>query len=130
MKRLMFFAALVAVALSVSVAAGSAFAAVVYNAVPNPLPPNVASLGFEATSTSEFGDYVHLGDANRLLKTVTVTMSDWALYSDYASDVRYSGNSVSWTHPITVNVYANHLGGNGAPDKLLGSVTQSITIPS
>ena len=60
-KRLMFFAALVVAALSVSLAAGSAFAASpVYNAIPSPLPPNVASVGYEATSTSEFGDYVHL----------------------------------------------------------------------
>ena len=58
-KRLMFFAALVVAALSVSLAAGSALAASpVYNAIPSSLPPNVASVGFEATSTSEFGDYV------------------------------------------------------------------------
>src|SRR6478672_9341565 len=126
MKRLMFFAALVAVVLSVSVAAGSAFAAVVYNAVPNPLPPNVASVGYEATSTSEFGDYVHLAGTNRNLSRVTVTMSDWALYADYASDVRYLGNSTSWSHPITVNVYSNHLGANGAPDTLLASKTQNV----
>ena len=58
-KRLMFVAALVAAALTTSLAAGSAIAAgVVYDAIPSPLPPNVASLGYEATSTSEFGDYV------------------------------------------------------------------------
>lgn len=101
----------------------------VYDAVPNPLPPNVASLGFEATSTSEFGDYVHLGGTNRNLNNVTVTMSDWALYSDYSSDGRYSANPVSWTHPITVNVYSNHLGAGGVPDTLLATMTQTITIP-
>ena len=108
-RRMMFFAALVVASLSVSLAAGSAFAASVYNATPNPLPPNVASLGFEATSTSEFGDYVHLAGTDRRLTTVTVTMSDWALYSDYASDIRYSGNSATWSHPITVNVYNTSL---------------------
>jgi Right handed beta helix region len=131
-KRLMFFAALVVAALSVSLAASSAFAAsVVYDATPSPLPPGVPSLGFEATSTSEFGDYVHLSttNANRRLDTVTVTMSDWALYSDYSSDPRYSGNSDTWSHPITVNVYSNHLGTNGAPDTLLATTTQLIAIP-
>jgi hypothetical protein len=128
--RLMFYAALIVAALSVSMAASSALAAgVVYNAIPSPLPPNTASLGFEATSTSEFGDYVHLAGTNRGLDTVTVTMSDWALYSDYASDSRYSANSVTWSHPITVNVYSNHLGGNGAPDTLLATKTQIVTIP-
>jgi hypothetical protein len=126
----MFFAALVAAALSVSLAASSALAAgVVYNAIPSPLPPNVASVGFEATSTSEFGDYVHLAGTNRGLDTVTVTMSDWALYSDYASDSRYAGNTATWSHPITVNVYSNHLGEDGAPDVLLATKTQSVTIP-
>jgi parallel beta-helix repeat protein len=129
MKRLMFFVALVAAALSVSLGASSAIGANVYNAIPSPLPPNVASLGFEAQSTSEFGDYVHLAGANRVLNTVTVTMSDWALYSDYSSDFRYSGNSATWSHPITVNVYSSHLGTNGAPDELLATKTQNVTIP-
>jgi hypothetical protein len=126
----MFVAALVVAALSGGLAANSALAgSVVYNATPSPLPPNVASLGFEATSTSEFGDYVHLAGTNRRLNTVTVTMSDWALYSDYSSDVRYSANSTTWSHPITLNVYSSHLGANGAPDTLLATTTQSITIP-
>jgi hypothetical protein len=131
-KRLVFFAVLVVAALSVALAGSSALAAsssVVYNAVPSPLPPNVASLGFEATSTSQFGDYVHLAGTSRVLNAVTVTMSDWALYSDYSSDPRYSGNSTTWSHPITINVYSNHLGTNGAPDTLLASNTQNVTIP-
>ena len=50
----MFVAALVVAALSGGLAANSALAgSVVYNATPSLLPPNVASLGFEATSTSE-----------------------------------------------------------------------------
>jgi hypothetical protein len=133
-RRLMFFAALVAAALGVSLAAGSSFAASpVYDAVPSPFPPNVASVGFEATSTSQFGDYVHLtsanANANRVLNAVTVTMSDWAVYSDYATDSRYSGNTATWSHPITVNVYSSHLGANGAPDTLLATTTQTVTIP-
>jgi len=104
-------------------------ATTVYDAIPSPLPPNMASLGFQATQTSEFGDHVNLGGTNRVLNTVTVTMSDWALYSTYASDTRYSGNSATWSHPITVNVYSNHLGTNGAPDTVLATTTENITIP-
>src|SRR5581483_1870759 len=91
-------AALVAIGVGASIASANGGTAAVYNAIPSPLPPNVASLGFEATSTSQFGDYIHLAGTNRLLKTVTVTFSDWALYSDYASDLRYAGNSTNWTH--------------------------------
>lgn len=101
----------------------------VYDATPATLPPNVASLGYEATSTSEFGDYVHLAGTDRKLGTVTVTMSNWALFADYASDVRYSGNNATWTHPITVNVYSNLLNGDGTPSTLLATKTQSVTIP-
>src|SRR5581483_7000108 len=117
------------VALALAATAGAAPTRVVYNAIPSTLPPNVASLGFEATSTSQFGDSVHLAGTNRVLNTVTVTMSDWALYSDYSTDARYAGNSATWTHPITVNVYSTHLGVNGAPDTLLATKTATITIP-
>jgi hypothetical protein len=97
-------------------AAQAATSTTIYDATPNPLPPNVASLGFEATQTSEFGDLVHLAGTSRVLNTVTVTMSDWALYADYSTDARYTANSATWSHPITVNVYSNHLGTNGVPD--------------
>ncbi|HEY8653423.1 MAG TPA: hypothetical protein VIL87_10045 [Dermatophilaceae bacterium] len=101
----------------------------VYDAIPSPLPPNMASLGFEATQTSEFGDHVNLTGTDRVLNTVTVTMSDWALYSEYALDSRYSGNAATWTHPITVNIYSNSLDANGAPETLLATKTASVTIP-
>lgn len=131
-KRLMFLAGLVTAVVSVSLAAGSAFAGnVVYDATPSPLPGNVASVGFEATSTSEFGDFVHLSSTSidRRLNTVTVTMSDWAHFADYATDSRYSGNNATWSHPITLNVYSSHLGDNGTPDTLLATKTQPVTIP-
>ena len=102
---------------------------IIYDAISNPLPPNVASLGFEATSTSQFGDYIHLGGTDRLLKTVTVTMSDWALYSDYSSDIRYSGDNVNWTHSITLNIYNVITGTPNTVGPLLATVTQVSTIP-
>lgn len=101
----------------------------VYNATPSPLPPNVSSLGFQATSTSEFGDYVHLTGTDRVLNTVTVTMSDWALYADYSADSLYSGNAVTWTHPITINVYSSSLDTDGVPDTLLATKTDNVAIP-
>jgi len=117
--------------------AGSAVGAAVpsvsvYDAIPNPLPPNVASLGFQSNHTAEFGDYVHLAGTGRKLTSVTVTLSDHALYSDYSNPIlypAYAGNSVSWTHPITINVYTNHLDANGVPDQKIATVTQTVTIP-
>jgi hypothetical protein len=115
---------LVALALPLSTFAIAPTPTTVYDATPASLPPNVASTGFEATSTSEFGDYIHLGGTNRSLNTVTVTMSDWALHADYPTLP-----SAGWTHPITLNVYSNHLGANGAPDTLLASKTAAVPIP-
>lgn len=124
-----FTAIVAAVCLVLAASAGAVAPSVVYNATTSTLPPNVVSLGFEATSTSEFGDHVTLAGTDRLLSGVTVTMSDWALYSDYSTDARYAGNSATWSHPITVNIYSNHLGANGAPDTLLATTTQLVTIP-
>lgn len=102
----------------------------VYDALPSVTPQtNYPSQGFQATSTSQLGDYVHLGGTNRILNDVTVTLSDWAKFSNYSSDPLYSGNSTSWSHPITLNVYSSHLGTNGAPDTLLATKTQSVSIP-
>jgi hypothetical protein len=130
MKRIVILIALLAGCVGLPVAGASAASPqVVYNAIPLPLPPNVASVGFEATSTAQFGDYVHLGGTARTLNSVTVTMSDWAVYSDYSTDVRYSQNNATWTQPITINVYSSHLGANGAPDTLLATTTQTIVIP-
>lgn len=57
-------------------------------------------------------------------------MSDWALYSDYSGDPRYMNDSTNWTHPITVNIYSNHLDSiSGVPDQLLATATKSVTIP-
>ena len=109
---------------STSHEAGSA-PTVVYDAIPSPLPWNMPSLNFEASETSEFGDYVHLGGAERGLRTVTVTMSDWALHSSYPSM-----SSSGWSWPITLNIYSvvpgtplNRVG------SLLATRTQTFTIP-
>lgn len=127
MKRITVLLALLAALAGFSVAQASAAPApsIVYDAVPATLPPNMASLGFQATQTSEFGDYVNLAGTDRNLQTVTVTMSDWALASDYPSLP-----AAGWTHPITLNIY-NAV--PGAPlntaGSLLGTVTQTVTIP-
>lgn len=107
----------------------NASAAVIYDSNPSPLPANFASLGYQATSTAAAGDYVHLSGTERNLTTVTVGMSDWALYSDYIADVRYMSDSVKWTHPITVNIYSNQLDVNGVPTTLLATKTQTVDIP-
>jgi hypothetical protein len=98
---------------------------VIYNSVPQPLPPNLPSLGYQATSTQEFGDNIAFAGTNRRVTKVTVTMSDWALHSDYPSM-----DAAGWTHPITLNLYTvDHSGPNPARGSLITTVTQTFGIP-
>ena len=98
---------------------------VVFDATVTPLPGNLPSLGFQATQTAEFGDRVQLAGTNRVLRSATVTMSDWAMASDYPV-LPASG----WTHPITFNVYSvDNSTLVPAVGTLIGSVTETVTIP-
>lgn len=108
---------------------------VVYDATPNPVPPNMASLGFQATQTSEFGDYVHLAGTNRKLDSVTVTMSNWALQATPANVTFCLANPLScsadgFKHPITLNIY-NVVPGSPLNTKgsLVATVTKVVDIP-
>src|SRR5882724_8649329 len=102
----------------------------IYNNIPSPLPGNLASVAYEATGTSEFGDRIGFSTGSgRALKTVTVTMSSWGCGT---TGHWFSGNCVTapgatFSHPITLNIY-NVASGN-APGTLIGSVTQGFAIP-
>lgn len=102
-------------------------ASTIYNSIPGPLPPNVPSLGYQATQTSEFGDLIQLSGAS-LLKQVTLVMSDWALASDYPSFPGAAGPT--WNHPLTLNLYnVDNSGANPAPGSLIATRTQTFAIP-
>ncbi|MFA5894235.1 MAG: hypothetical protein WC851_00490 [Candidatus Shapirobacteria bacterium] len=129
MKKI-FSMFIAAAALVLTTSPAFAVTSSVYDALPSVSPStNYPSLGYQATQTKEFGDYIHLGGTDRVLKNITVSMSDWALFSDYSADPRYMGNSSTWTHPITIKVYSNHLDAQGVPDTLLATKTADINIP-
>lgn len=101
----------------------------VYNNIPTPLPGNLASLGFEATSTSEFGDRVKFstGTGGDLL-TATVTMSSWGCESGtWSQENCVTTPGATFSHPITLNIY--EVGVGNEPGDLIGSVTQTFNIP-
>lgn len=99
---------------------------VIFDSTPQPLPPNVVSLGYEATATDEFGDHITFAGVERTLGSVTVTMSAWGKHSEYPS----MGDASGWTHPITLNLYAvDNSGTNPAPGALIDSTTQTFVIP-
>jgi hypothetical protein len=107
---------------SVTLHVGNAVAVTqpVFNNLPEVMPGNVPSLGFQATQTAEFGDYITLAGTGRHLTKATVLMSAWAKHSDWPS----VGTSEGFEHPITINIYA--------PSDLttpIGTKTQTFVIP-
>jgi putative cell wall-binding protein len=112
----------------------------IYDSIPEEMPPSWVSLGYQATSTSEFGDLIQLDGTDRALTGITVGMVDWACGSDYTKDgdtwVAGPGGpcvtepGASFTHPITVSFYdADASGAVPVVGKLITSVTQDVTVP-
>jgi hypothetical protein len=106
-----------------------------YSSVPQILPGNVSSLGFEATSTSEFGDEVGLvptsgGPGRRVLSSLRVVMSSQRCQTRVApANTCVTAPGSYFTHPITAGIYAvDGSSGTPRPGTLLASKTQSFDI--
>lgn len=114
-----------------SAGSASAGASVVYDNLPSPLPGNYVSLGYEATSTDEFGDGLTLGGTARTLTTVTVGMSSWACESgEWQLGTCSTTPGATFIHPITLNIYKRGPS-SSAPTvgALIASRTITATIP-
>jgi hypothetical protein len=119
LSRIAVIATLYAALLTLPATAGT-----IYDSIPSTLPPNVPSLGYQATGTSEFGNLIDFGGTGGELSDVTVLMSDWALASTYGS------LSPTWDYPLTLNLYnVDNSGGTPEPGSLIASVTQTFVIP-
>ncbi|MCA9327877.1 hypothetical protein KDA14_05085, partial [Candidatus Saccharibacteria bacterium] len=110
---------------------GSAHAApgaVIYDSIPSPLPGNVASLGYAATSTSQFGDRVTLDGASGTAPSVTVLMSSWGCETGHwnlGDCVTTPG--ATFSQELTLNVY--NVDAGGAVGSMITSKTQTFDIP-
>lgn len=118
-----------ALALSLTATAGAQGSVALYDALPSPLPGNVASLGYEATQTDEFGDRVVLAEAGWLLDGVRVTLSSWGCESGAWNTGDCSTTpGATFDHPLTINLYTVD-GSTGEPDQLLATQTDTVAIP-
>jgi PEP-CTERM motif len=117
--------ALIGAALSAFTFLASAAPTVVYDSL-GPTVPNLSSLGYQATSTSEFGDRISFGAGPRGLDSVTVRMSTWALKSTYTGNPLYT-NAAGYDHDLTFNVYG--AGSGATPGSLLATKTIDTLIP-
>ena len=91
----------------------------------NPLPANVASIGFHITGTSEFGDLVRLGGVAHYIDSITVTLSSWAIQSDFPGS-----SPLGFMHDITLKLYTVDRG-SGAPaaGAVLTTLKTTVLVP-
>lgn len=110
------------VAIATLIVAASANADVVFDNIPSPLAGNYPSLGYEATSTQEFGNQITLAGGARLATSAVFTMSSWAKKSEHPG----IGTATTFDHDITLNIYAS--GPGNTVGALLGTKTQTFSI--
>ncbi len=125
-RRVAIVAAALAASAVMAVAAASAGAAV-YNNIPSPLPGNFASIGFAATSTTQFGGEVQLAGIPKQNPRVSVevVMSDWACESgSWSADNCSSPKHRKFREPITVSLY--EVGNLATP---IATATKTAKIP-
>ncbi len=107
-RRAGLIAAALATSAVMAIAASSAGAVGVYKNIPSPLPGNFASIGFAATSSTQFGGEVELAGLAKANSKVSVevVMSDWACESgSWNGDNCSSPRKKSFREPITVSLY-------------------------
>ncbi|MGA2455842.1 MAG: hypothetical protein ABSG93_20260 [Solirubrobacteraceae bacterium] len=121
---------LVAVGL-MALGAGAASAGVLYDNVPKALPGNFASIGFEATSTAEYGGEVELTKTSpkkALPLTVTAVMSSWTCQSGgWSTDNCATTPGATFNWPITLKLYS--VGAGGEPVGPIAEKTETFAIP-
>jgi hypothetical protein len=123
-------AALLATTAVLAVVAGAASASgtVIYNSIPSPLPGNVPSQAFEATSTSEFGSQVEFAGAGLTKTKVSVGMSSWACQSGGAEDdTCVTALHAKFEWPVTLHVFA--VGPGNTIGTQVASLTKTFKMP-
>jgi hypothetical protein len=119
--------AILAAIAMLALTAGAASAETIYNKIPAPLPGNVASQAFEATSTSEFGGEVEFAGIARKNPAVSVVMSSWACENLKGGAECHTTHGATFAWPITLNIY--EVGPGRAPGALLATSTETFNIP-
>lgn len=98
-------------------------AGVIYNSILSPLPPSSPSLGYQATSTDQFGNLIQFAGTERNLTSVDVVMTNWA----YESKYQPVGTSEGFNHDLTFNIY--DVGAGNTVGSLLATETVNAFIP-
>jgi hypothetical protein len=98
---------------------------ILYNNMPNPIPPNSPSLGYQSNQTAEFGDLIQLSGGAANLTSAVLLMSDWAKASDYPAI-----GPDPWAWPLTLTLYnVDNSSGTPQPGSVITTLTDTFTIP-
>ena len=101
---------------------------VIYDNIPVPFPGNVPSVGFEATSTSEFGGLVSFAPGHRRTPTVSFLMSSWACeHGTWNGHDCGTTSGATFTLPITIRMYT--VDQDNQPAELIGLVKHTFAVP-
>jgi hypothetical protein len=120
--------ALLAATAVLAMMVGTASAAVIYNNIPKPLPGNLPSVPFEASSSSEFGGQVGFASPQaRYGKDVIITMSSWACENLQSGANCHTTPKATFNWPITLSIY--NVGAGEEPGAQIFTLTQTATIP-
>lgn len=127
MKRLLSFLAMTIGFFLLNSTFASA-SSVIFNNITSPTPGNVPSIGYEATSTNEFGAQLNLAGTDRENPKVTVLMSSWGCQSGSWNLLTcLTTPGATFTHPITLNIY--NVGDSNTVGTLLSTKTTVFTMP-
>ena len=101
----------------------------IYNSVISPLPGNLPSVGFEATTFNEFGNAVNFSSgASHDLSKVVVTLSSWGCASgSWNLHTCATPEDATFSHPITLTVYSPSADGIN-PGAKIATVTNTFKI--
>jgi hypothetical protein len=130
MKRLLFFAALVAAAISVvagsAIAAGNKTSVIFDSSAVNGPPSNLPSVGAESSAFAYLGDQVTFATGPRKLSNVAVTVSSFACVSghwDGVGGLCSTPSGATFSLPMTLNIY------DATGTNLLASSSQTFDVP-
>lgn len=104
----------------------------VYDSIPSPLPSSLVSLGYQATSTDEFGDHVELDPATASsVDSVTVTFVSWACETGgWNTGDCETTPGATFGHDLTLNIYGvDDSSGQPVPTGLVTTVSQPVDVP-
>ncbi len=130
-RKLAAGAALFAATLAIAAGPALAAAPTVFRNIPTTLPGNVVSVGYQATSTSEFGDLIQLaaGERARANLPVTVVMSSWGCQRG-GNATCSTDPGATWNQELTLKLYSvKDVGGTPATDSMLLTKPQTFAIP-